>query len=102
MPTPDPGGNIDLGGSRNAIETMRAPSAISLPVRRKNGTPAQRQLSISQRSAMNVSVSESRDTPSLQRYPSYWPRTTWDGSMGRRERKTLFFSSEMARGSRGV
>ena len=48
------------------METMRAPSAICFPVRRKKGTPAQRQLSISQRRAMNVSVSEPGDTPSFQ------------------------------------
>ena len=54
---------MDLGGSRKAMETMRAPSAICLPVRRKKGTPAQRQLSISQRRATKVSVSESRGHP---------------------------------------
>ena len=47
MPAFDPAGNIDSGGSLNAIEMTRAPSASFLPVRRKNGTPAQRQLSIS-------------------------------------------------------
>ena len=31
-----------------------------------------------------------------------WPRTTWRGSIGRSERKTLFFSSEIARGSSAV
>ncbi len=55
------------GGSRKAIEMMRAPSAMRLPVRRKNGTPAHRQLSISQRRAMNVSVSESGATPGSSR-----------------------------------
>ncbi len=49
------------------METIRAPSAICLPVRRKKGTPAHRQLSISHRSATKVSVSESSATPSLQR-----------------------------------
>ena len=71
-----------LGGSRNAIEMMRAPSAIRLPVRRKNGTPAHRQLSISHRRATNVSVSESWATPGSSRYPMYWPRTTSVGSIG--------------------
>jgi hypothetical protein len=55
------------GGSRNAMEMMRAPSAICLPVRRKNGTPAQRQLSTSARSDTNVSVSDSGDTPGSSR-----------------------------------
>ena len=59
MPALDPAGNIVSGGSLNAIEMIRAPSASFLPVRRKNGTPAQRQLSISTLSATNVSVSES-------------------------------------------
>ena len=81
------------------MEMMRAPSAMRFPVRRKNGTPAQRQLSISQRRAMNVSVSEFGATPGSSRYPTYWPRTTWPGSIGRSERKTLSFSSEIARGS---
>ena len=48
-----------LGGSRKAMEMMRWPSASRLPVRRKNGTPAQRQLSIEHFSAMKVSVSDS-------------------------------------------
>ena len=56
-----------FGGSRKAIEMMRAPSAMRLPVRRKNGTPAHRQLSISHRRAMNVSVSESAATPGSSR-----------------------------------
>ena len=60
-------GNMLLGGSRNAREMIRAPSAIRLPVRRKNGTPAQRQLSMRQRRAMNVSVSENGDTPCSSR-----------------------------------
>ena len=71
-------------------------------MRRKNGTPAQRQLSISQRRATNVSVSESGATPGMSRYPAYWPRTTCVTSSGRIERKTLFFSSLMARDSRAV
>jgi hypothetical protein len=35
------------------------PSASRLPVRRKNGTPAQRQLSMAHFKAMKVSVSDS-------------------------------------------
>ena len=52
--------------------------------------------------AMNVSVSESRATPSFSRYPVYWPRTTLAGSTGNIDRNTLFFSSLMARGSNAV
>jgi hypothetical protein len=46
----------------NAIEMIRSPSAIRLPVRRY-GTPAHRQLSKPILRAMNVSVSESIATP---------------------------------------
>ena len=55
------------GGSLNAIEMMRAPSAIRLPVRRKKGTPDQRQLSMVQRRAMKVSVWESSAQPGVAR-----------------------------------
>ena len=41
----------------------------SLPVRMKNGTPSQRQLSTSSRRAANVSVVESGATPGIARYP---------------------------------
>jgi len=51
---------------------------------------------------MNVSVSEWGATPSSPRYPSYWPRTTFPGSIGSSDRKTLFFSSLIARGSSAV
>ena len=54
---PRPWGNMLCGGSRNVTEMIRDPSAISLPVRMKKGTPAQRQLSISQHSAIIVSAS---------------------------------------------
>ena len=33
-PTPEPTGNMLFGGSRKAMEMMRAPSARRLPVRR--------------------------------------------------------------------
>ena len=56
-----------FGGSRKAMEMIRCPSASRLPVRRKNGTPAQRQLSIEHFSAMKVSVSDSGSTPSSAR-----------------------------------
>ena len=41
--------------------------ASFLPVRMKNGTPYQRQFSISSRSAANVSVVESGATPLIDR-----------------------------------
>jgi hypothetical protein len=47
-------------------------------------------------------VSESAETPFSWRYPAYWPRTTSDGLIGMSDRKTLFFSSLMARGSSAV
>ena len=45
----------------------RALSAMHLPVRRKNGTPAQRQLSTCTFAATNVSRSESGATPCSSR-----------------------------------
>ena len=53
-----------FGGSRKAIEMILCPSASLLPVRRKNGTPAQRQLSMAHFRAMKVSASDSGSTPS--------------------------------------
>ena len=67
VPMPEPSGNMDLGGSRKAMEMMRSPPPSFLPVRRKKGTPAQRQLSISHRTATKVSVSESGATPGMSR-----------------------------------
>jgi hypothetical protein len=49
------------------MEMIRWPSASRLPVRRKNGTPAQRQLSIAHFNAMKVSVSDSGSTPASER-----------------------------------
>src|ERR1700733_6397106 len=95
-------GNMLLGGSRKAMEMIRWPSASRLPVRRKNGTPAQRQLSIEHFNAMKVSVSDSGATPSSDRYPVYCPRTTFFGSIGNMLRNTLFFSSLMGAGSKAV
>ena len=46
---------------------------MALPERRKNGTPCQRQLSTSARTATIVSVCVSAATPGSQRYPAYWP-----------------------------
>ena len=82
---------------------MRSPPPSCLPVRKKKGTPAQRQLSMSQRSATNVSVSDSGATPGIVAIALVLARaTTWVTSSGRMERKTLFFSSLMATGSRAV
>ena len=39
------------------------------------GTPAQRQLPVSGRSARKVSVAELLATPGPAAYPWYWPRT---------------------------
>ncbi len=64
--------------------------------------PAQRQLSMKHLSAMKVSVSESPDTPSSDRYPVYCPRMTSDGLIGNMLRKTLFFSSLIGLGSKEV
>ena len=47
--------------------TSVASTGIALPARMKNGTPAQRQLSTSSRSATKVSVSEPGATPSTSR-----------------------------------
>ena len=63
-PKPFATGNIRRAGSLKAIVTTRRPCGSCLPVRRKNGTPAHRQFSISTSSATNVSVSESGATPS--------------------------------------
>ena len=65
----------------------------ALPVRRKNGTPFQRALSIQARTATNVSTVESGATSSSSRYPgtsrpsttpaTYWPRTSSSSENGR-------------------
>jgi hypothetical protein len=86
------------GGSWNAIEMMRCPSARPLPVRRKNGTPAQRQLSISHLSAMNVSVSDSGDDAVFVAVAAVLPAHHVARVKRRIERNTLFFSSLMAAG----
>ena len=52
------------------LKTSRSSVCVTgrrLPVRMKNGTPAQRQFSISSRSAAYVSVVESSATPSIER-----------------------------------
>ena len=55
------------GGSLNTSRSSVCVAGSLLPVRMKNGTPAQRQLSISSRSAAYVSVVESGATPSMSR-----------------------------------
>jgi hypothetical protein len=57
------------------------------------GTSAQRQLSISSRSATKVSVAEPLATPGTSAYPWYWPRTQCWGSAGGMARNTSAFLS---------
>ena len=99
---PSPPGTCSAGGSWNAIEMIRAPSAMRLPVRRKNGTPAQRQLSISapqrdERLGLRVGGDARLVAVALV-------LAAHDalGSSGCIERKTLFFSSLIAPGSSAV
>ena len=54
---------IECGTGLNWMTIWVRFSGIRLPVRRKKGTPAQRQLSMSARSATKVSV------------PDFWPRS---------------------------
>ena len=53
------------GGFLNTSRTSVWVTGSRLPVRMKNGTPAQRQLSMSSRNAANVSVVEPAATPSI-------------------------------------
>jgi hypothetical protein len=59
--------NASRGGLRKDVLTSAAPHAGAFPARMKNGTRAHRQLSISSRSATNISVSESGRTPAICR-----------------------------------
>ena len=59
--------NIRTGGVWNPSVMTCLDEASALPERRKNGTPCQRQFSISARTAIIVSVSESLGTPSIDR-----------------------------------
>jgi hypothetical protein len=68
-PSRAPIGNIRSGGSWKPSVTSCRLAASFLPERRKNGTPAHRQLSISTRTAAMVSVRESGATPSSSRVP---------------------------------
>jgi hypothetical protein len=70
-----------------------------LPVRRKNGTPAHRQLSRSSSIAEKVSVVESFATPGSSRYPRYWPRITRSGLAISVERSAFTVSSRSRSGS---
>ena len=56
-----------LGGRLKTRRTSVCVVGSRLPVRMKNGTPDQRQFSISSRSAAYVSVVESAATPSIPR-----------------------------------
>ena len=84
-----------VGSRRPTVMTWRLDS-MALPERSRKGTPCHRQLSISTLRATSVSVVEPGATPSSSWYPSYWPRTTLSSSIGRRESKTLLFSSRRA------
>ncbi len=55
------------GGCLNTTRTSVWVTGRRFPVRMKNGTPDQRQFSISSRSAAYVSVAESAATPSIPR-----------------------------------
>ena len=69
-------------------------------MRRKKGTSAHRQLSIVSSIAAKVSVCESPATPGSVRYPSYWPRTTFEGSQSDIARSTFTVSSRSRFGSK--
>ena len=93
-------GTSTCGGSRKAMQMMRAPSAMHLPVRRKNGTPAQRQLSTrtsARRRSRRLGVG--RDARLVAVAPVLARARRRPGSSGLTERKTLIFSSHGARGS---
>jgi hypothetical protein len=59
--------NARRGGCLKTSRSSVCVAGRRLPVRTKNGTPAQRQLSMSSRSAAYVSVWESGATPSISR-----------------------------------
>jgi hypothetical protein len=63
-----PGGpNPSRGGRLNTSRSSVCVTGSRLPVRMKNGTPAQRQFSMSSRRAAYVSVVEPAATPSMPR-----------------------------------
>ncbi len=65
------GAKVSRGGGLKMIRNFRDALSSDLPARMKNGTPDQRQLSISRRRAAKVSVCEAGLTPGTDRYPSY-------------------------------
>ena len=69
------GRKASRGVRRRSSRTSVTMCGSALPARRKMGTSAQRQLSISSRSAGKVSVAEPLATPGTSAYPWYWPRT---------------------------
>ena len=63
MPNP----NARCGGRSKKTRSSVALTGRCLPVRRKNGTPDQRHVSMSTRRAMNVSVVDPGFTPTVSR-----------------------------------
>ena len=96
-------GNIRRGGSRKAIVSRWRLSASRLPVRRKNGTPAQRQLSTCTRARRRTSPCRSR----VARPPRRGSRRTGrarrpPGRSGGIASNTFVFSSTSGLGSSDV
>jgi hypothetical protein len=60
---PWPGAYFVMGGRLSSTITSVVVTGRRLPARMKNGTPSQRQESISRRSAAKVSTGESGATP---------------------------------------
>ena len=65
------GQNPSRGGRLKTSRSSVWVTGSRLPVRMKKGTPAQRQFSMSSRSAAYVSVVEPGATPLMSWYPSY-------------------------------
>jgi len=92
-----------FGGSRNAMEMIRCPSARRFPVRKKKrhaGPAPNYQWCTSE--AINVSVSRIGSYALLRTKPVYCPRITSLGLIGTMLRNTLFFSSLIGAGSNAV
>ena len=62
------------GGWRNWITICVVRHDMALPLRSRNGTPCQRQLSMCSLTTPKVAVSLSGGTPGSSRYLRYWPR----------------------------
>ena len=92
-----PPANIMCGGGRNWMTICVVWQAIALPLRSRNGTPCQRQLSMHSRTTPKVAVWLSGGTLGSSRYLRYWPRMvapkTSSRVIGRIARSTLTFSS---------